>query len=105
MLDHYGIRGSSLNLINSYLEREPFANLNGVNSRIEWNNFGVPQGSTLGLLLFLKYVNDMSMAIETPPRLFPDDTCLIINRENVATLQDKMNMEQKNFINGVMSTN
>ena len=35
------------------------------------------------------------MAIETPPRLFADDTCLIINHENVATLQDKMNVELK----------
>ena len=33
------------------------------------------------------------MAIETPPRLFADDTCLIINHRNVATLQDKMNTE------------
>ena len=33
------------------------------------------------------------MAIETPPRLFADDTFLIINLENVAPLQDKMNME------------
>ena len=34
----------------------------------------------------------MPMAIETTPRLFADDTCQIINNENVATLQDKMNM-------------
>ena len=86
-LDHYGIHGSPLNLVNSYLEREPFVDLNGVNSRIERNNFGVPQRSMLGPLLFLKYmyINDMSMDIETPPRLFADDTCLIFNRENAAT--------------------
>ena len=54
-LDHYGIRGSLLNLINSYLEREQFVNLNGVNSRTQRNNFGVPQESTLGPLLFLIY--------------------------------------------------
>ena len=92
-LDHYGIRGSPLNLINSYLEREQFVSLNGVNSKSQRNNFGVPQGSTLGPLLFLIYINDMPTAIETPPRLFADDTCLIINHEKVSTLQDKMNME------------
>ena len=92
-LDHYGIRGSPLNLINSYLEREQFVSLNGVNSKSQRNNFGVPQGSTLGPLLFLIYNNDMPTAIETPPRLFADDTCLIINHEKVSTLQDKMNME------------
>ena len=93
--DHYGIRGSPLNFINSYLEREQFIYLNVVTSKIQWNNFGVPQGSLLGPLLFLIYINDMPTAIETPPRLFADDTCLMINHENVSTLQDKMNMELK----------
>ena len=41
----------------------------------------------------------MPMAIETPSRLVADDTCLIINHENVATLQDKMNMELKKLHN------
>ena len=41
----------------------------------------------------------MPMAIETSPRLFDDDTCLIINHENVATLQDKMNMKLKKLHN------
>ena len=39
------------------------------------------------------------MAIETPPWLFADDTYLIINHENVSTLQDKMNMELKKLHN------
>ena len=41
----------------------------------------------------------MPTANETPPRLFADDTCLIINHENVSTLQDKMNMEFKKLHN------
>ena len=98
-LDHYGIRGSPLNLINSYLEREQIVNLNDVNSKTLQNNFGVPQGSTLGPLLFLICINDIPTAIETPPRLFGDDTCLIINHENVSTLQDKMDMELKKLHN------
>ena len=47
----------------------------------------------------------MPVAIETPPKLFAENTCLITNHENVATLQDKMNMELKKFIFGVMPTN
>ena len=58
-LDHYGIRGSPLNLTNSYFERKQFVNLNGVNSRTQRNNFGVPHGSTLGFLLFLIYINEI----------------------------------------------
>ena len=34
----------------------------------------------------------MPIAIQTPPRLFAGDTSLIINHENVATLQDKINI-------------
>ena len=97
-LDHYGIRGSTVNLINSYLEREQFVNLNGVNSRTQRKNFGVPQESRLGTL-FLIYINNISMAVKTPPTLYADDTCLIISHKNVATLQDKMNMELKKLHN------
>ena len=39
------------------------------------------------------------MAIETPSRLFADDTCLIINLENVATLLEKMSMKLKKLHN------
>ena len=98
-IEHYGIRGSLLNLINSYLKREQFVNLNGVNSRTQWNNFVVPKVNTLDPLLFLIYINDIPMAIEIPSRLFADDTCLIINFENVATLQDKMSMKLKKLHN------
>ena len=103
-LDHYGICGSLLNLINSYLEREQFVNLNGIKSRTQRNNFGVAQESTSGPFLFLICISNMPMAIETPPRLFADDTCLIINHENVATLQNTMNKELKKFMIGVMPT-
>ena len=47
----------------------------------------------------------MAMAIETPSRLFGNDACLTIKHENVATSQDKTNINLKNFIFGVMPTN
>ena len=84
-LQHYGVRGSSLDLLQSYLDqRKQFVAIVNTSSQIASISFGVPQGSTLGPLLFLTYINDLPNAVNCIPRLFADDTCLIIETSTYA---------------------
>ena len=62
-LEAYGIRGNALKLFESYLkDRYQFVQLDNVKSSISLIEFGVPQGSILGPLLFLIYINDLPEA-------------------------------------------
>ena len=53
---------------------------------------GVPQGSILGALLFLLYVNDMPQAVKCDLFLYADDTCLTFQHENVKEIEDQLNL-------------
>ena len=103
-LEHYGIRGSALTLIRSFLKRQQFVMLNEKSSKTLPNDFGVPQGSMLGPLLFLySYVNDMANAVQNTSRLFADVTCLLISHCSISTLQDNFNTEVKKSLRLVHS--
>ena len=92
-LEHYGIHGPCLQLLNSFLNKKQFVSLHGVNSELQSNTFGVPQGSLLGPLLFLHYVNDLPNAVLGTPTLFADDTCLMLKHSNLSTLQSNLNYQ------------
>ena len=78
-LDYYSIQGISNNWVKSYLSnREQFVSINGYDSELAEINCGVPQGSVLGPLLFLLYINDLNQAIKfCKVHHFADDTNLL----------------------------
>ena len=98
-LNHYGINGNLLAWVEDFLsERTQSVALAGVSSMPCRVTSGVPQGTVLGPLLFLLYVNDLPSCISSSIRLFADD-CLLyrtINDSNDSlSLQNDLNALSK----------
>ena len=94
-LEFYGVRGVSLDLFKSYLSgRKQFVEYNGASSSQGNIVCGVPQGSILGPLLFLIYINDLALASEKIfSILFADDSNLFLSGKDPNQLIKSMNEE------------
>ena len=94
-LSCYGIRGITNNWFESYLlNRTQSIEINGFKSSKDPNPYGVPQGSVLGPLLFLIYINDITKASSKLRFfLFADDTNLLYANKNLKTLENTVNTE------------
>ena len=76
-LDHYGIRGTTLNRIENFLtNRTQKVVVDGSSSQSARVRSGVPQGTVLGPLLFLTHINDLPSTVSSQVCLFADDCVL-----------------------------
>ena len=90
-LKRSGIDGHLYSLIHDFLSnRKQRVVLNGMESSWELIKSGVPQGSVLGPLLFLIYINDLTDNISSNMRLFADDSSLFIKVRNIQDTQDQL---------------
>ena len=94
-LKHYGIRGNAYLWFESYLaNRVQSVNIHGNLSDKCNVSCGVPQGSILGPLLSLLYINDMHLCVKFSCLFhFADDTNLLLSSKSIKDLRKKMNSD------------
>ena len=100
-LSHYGTRGVSNDWFKSYLSnRSQYVSINGYDSGLAAINCDVPQGSVLGLLLFLLYINDLNQTIKfCKVSHFADDTNLLCLGNSIKKLNKLVNADMKSLLN------
>ena len=92
-LRYYGVRGQELNWFKSYLSnRTQTVKIKNIQSESLTSSYGVPQGSILGPLLFLIYINDLHKAVKhSEIHHFADDTNLILRNKSLKKINSQAN--------------
>ena len=96
-LNHYGIRSKENNWFRSFLtNRKQYVSINGFFSQTKIVRCGVPQGSTLGPLLFLIYINDLNNALDKRKvHHFADNTNSLFGNKCTSEISCVINNELK----------
>ena len=93
-LDQIGVAGNFLKTIQNYLTgRSQVVVVDGVKSDMLSVEAGVPQGSRLGPLLFIIYINDITKDLESDTLIFADDTSLLASGNDPAETADMINRD------------
>ena len=99
-------RGTSLKLIENYLtDWYQYTKIGEARSSLRKVDCRVPQGSSLGPLLFLLYVNDLPLMSQFTTTLFADDTLLALSDHNLAKLECRVNAQLRHMIYGLSKIN
>ena len=93
-MEHYGFRGLSNTWFSNYLKnRQQLVSINGIESDPREILMGVPQGSVLGPVLFLLFINCLPNAVSFLTLLFADDTTFQMSGNNIQELFVNVNSE------------
>ena len=106
-LEHYGVRQRELSWFQSYLSnRKQYCRVGGVDSETREVEVGVPQGSCLGPLLFLIYINDLPSAVQSSTvSMYADDTSLCLKSKDISQLNEAIDIDLEHLDSWLRATN